>query len=72
MHPDDVRVRDGDFEVVATFPAHYNGECTISNAHRIKKGDRIGRVRQINNPILPVPGYACASCVKVLPRAPKE
>lgn len=72
MHPDDVRVREGEFEVTLTFPARYNGECTIVNEHKIKKRDRIGRVRLIENPLLPIPGYACESCVKVLPRAVRE
>lgn len=72
MHPDDIRVREGVFEVTGTFIATRRGECTINNEHRIKSGDRIGRIREIENPLIPVPGYACSKCIKVMPRAAKE
>lgn len=69
MHPDDIRVREGEFEVFSTFQAIYNSTCTINNSHKIKRNDRIGRVRRISNPLLPVPGYACQGCLKLLPRS---
>lgn len=69
VHPDDVRERDGEFEVVETFNALYTGSCTLDNRHDIRRGTRVGKVRQIDNPLIPIPGVACASCVKFLPRA---
>lgn len=69
-HPDDVRERDAEeYEVVVTFDALYNSTCTMDNRHDVKKGTRVGRVRLVSNPLLPVPGVACASCTKGMPRA---
>lgn len=68
-HPDDIQEREGDFEVTGTFPAIYSGECTLDNRHRVKRGDRVGKVRDVANPLIPVPGVACESCIRGLPRA---
>lgn len=58
------------FEVVGrTFEAMYPGRCTIDEDHVVKRGSTVARVRLASNPMLPQPGVACASCVKILPRA---
>lgn len=69
LHPDDVRERDDDFEVTETFLALYSGSCAIDNRHDVRRGSRVGRIRAIANPLIPIPGVACSSCVKELPRA---
>lgn len=70
LHPNDVRERDSEeYEVMATFESMYRGSCTLDNRHDVKRGTRVGKIRLISNPLLPVPGVACAQCVKMLPRA---
>lgn len=58
-----------DFEITSTFVAQYRGTCTIDREHEWRRGQRIGRVAHANNPMLPVQGYACADCTKLLPRS---
>ena len=70
LHPDDVRERDSeDYEVTSTFESMYRGTCALDNRHDVKRGTRVGKIRLVSNPLLPVPGVACAQCVKILPRA---
>lgn len=64
--PDD---EDVEFEILRTFPAQYNGFCTIERAHKIKRGDIVAVVQRADNPMLPVKGVACRSCVSILPHA---
>ena len=68
LHPDDVRERDGDYEVTATFESMYNGTCNLDNRHAVRRGTRVGYIREIANPLVPIRGVACAQCVKILPR----
>lgn len=57
------------FEVIGrAFDSQFTGRCTIEYDHRIRRGDLVARVQRADNPMLPVPGVACAACVKVLPR----
>lgn len=58
-----------EFEVIAVFDAQFNGVCTIDREHKVKRGTRVGRVQRADNPMIPVQGVACASCVKLLNRA---
>jgi hypothetical protein len=70
VHPDDLRQRDLDeYEVTQTFLAVYIGQCTMDNQHPIRRNTRVGRVRMISNPLIPIPGVACADCVRLMPRA---
>jgi len=64
--PDD---DDVEFEILRTFPAQYHGFCTIERAHKIKRGDIVAVVQRADNPMLPVKGVACRSCVSILPHA---
>lgn len=58
-----------DFEILRTFPAKYAGVCTIEPAHKIRRGDIVAIVQRADNPMLPVKGVACRSCVSILPHA---
>lgn len=61
---------DEDYEILGRiFEAKFAGHCTIEYDHRIRRGDSVARVQRADNPMLPVAGVACASCVKILPRA---
>lgn len=60
---------DIDFEILRTFEAKYHGVCTIDSAHKVKRGDRVAVVQRADNPMLPVKGVACRSCVSILPHA---
>lgn len=63
--PDD----DDDYEITFIFQAQWRGRCTINFEHEWRRGQRIGRVVHASNPMLPVQGYACAECTKLLPRS---
>ncbi len=69
MHPDDIRKREGEYEVTATFIAARSGTCTLNNSHKVKSNTRVGKVRRIDNPLLPINGVVCPDCLKLLPRA---
>lgn len=43
--------------------ALYPGVCAIDKRHKYKKRDTIAKVKLKENPFIPIPGYACASCV---------
>jgi hypothetical protein len=60
---------DIEFEILRTFPAQYSGFCTVDRAHKIKRGDIVAVVQRADNPMLPVKGVACRSCVSILPHA---
>jgi hypothetical protein len=62
---------ESEYEIVATFDAQFHGWCNIDSEHRIKKGSKVARVQHADNPLLPVPGVACATCILDLPRAKK-
>ena len=50
----------------AVFEAQYSGRCTINHSHKIKRGERVARVQFSDNPMVPVPGVACYSCIRGL------
>ncbi len=58
---------DIEFEILRTFEAKFHGVCTIEPAHKVKRGDRVAVVQRADNPMLPVKGVACKSCVSILP-----
>ena len=58
-----------DYEITATFDAKFNSVCLINEDHRIRRGDKVAFVQHADNPMIPVRGVVCASCVKILPRA---
>ena len=51
------------------FEAAFPGHCTIDYDHPIKRGDPVTRLQRADNPMLPVPGVACKTCTKLVPRA---
>lgn len=59
-----------EYEVLGRpFPAQFKGSCTLNWDHSYKRGDMVARVQRADNPLLPIPGVACAACVRILPRA---
>lgn len=60
---------DHDYEVVAYFPSQFSGWCTIEDSHRIRKGDRVSKIRLADNPMVSIPGVACAMCTRDIPKA---
>lgn len=66
----DYRGIDGDFERVSPkFPSQYTGTCVLDRSHTIKRGDIVCKVQHSDNPLIPVPGVACANCTYDLPVA---
>lgn len=59
---------ESDYEVTKVFQAAYPGTCNIDRSHRIKRGDRVGRVQRSDNPMLTVGGVCCSRCVSDYPR----
>jgi hypothetical protein len=49
----------------AGFPSH----CAIDWEHVIRRNDKVSRVQRADNPMLPVSGVVCTSCMKMLPKA---
>lgn len=49
-----------------TFTAMYSGRCAIDPDHTVRRGDTVAYVKLVDNPMLPVPGVACAACVRVI------
>lgn len=49
------------------FEALFSGRCTIDRNHKIRKGDEVSRVKLKDNPLIPIPGVACKSCVILMP-----
>ena len=48
------------------FEARYHGRCAIDYDHTIRRGDLVAYVKHADNPMLPVPGVACAACVRMI------
>lgn len=59
---------DSEYLVTETFKAQWHGDCALDAWHRVRRGDLIGRVVMGNNPLVIIPGYACAVCVKTFAR----
>lgn len=57
------------YEVVAVFTSQFSGTCTINREHRIKRGDKVGRVQYSDNPFIAISGVCCEACVNWYPRA---
>lgn len=57
-----------DYEVTAVFEAQFPGHCAVNWDHRIKPGERVGRLQHSDNPMVPVRGVACKNCIRDLPR----
>jgi hypothetical protein len=57
-----------DWEITRVFEAIYPGVCTIVRQHKIKRGEKVGRVRHGKNPLVPVSGVACKVCIADYPR----
>lgn len=49
-----------------TFESSFHGHCTLDYDHRIKRGDRVARLKRTDNPMLVVSGVACKLCVDEL------
>lgn len=60
---------DHEYEIVALFPSQFGGYCTLEPSHRIRKGDRVSKLRRADNPMISVPGVACSVCTLDIPRA---
>lgn len=61
-----------DYKLARTFKARYEGNCAIEPSHVIFKWDDISRVVRVDNPFLPVAGYACRVCTARLLRTPNS
>jgi hypothetical protein len=58
------------YEIVGkVWESQFPGHCTVEYEHKIRRGDQVARVRRADNPMLPVGGVACTTCIKLLPRA---
>lgn len=62
-------IPDHEYEVVATFKSLYAGECTLDERHTYRKGNRVGKLRRADNPMVSISGVACPLCLMDLPRA---
>lgn len=60
---------DHDYEIVSIFPSQFGGVCNLEPAHRIRKGDRVSKIRRADNPMVPLSGVACSYCTLEFPRA---
>lgn len=60
------------FEVTNTFLSQFSGRCTINEDHLVRKGDKVGKVRKADNPMIPIRGVCCKACVFDFPRAKDE
>lgn len=72
MNVDDSDITpDHDYEVTAIFAAQFASTCTLNESHRIRKGDRVGKLQYADNPYISIPGVACKYCTTDYPRAKK-
>lgn len=60
---------DHEYELVAVFPSQFSGYCTLDERHKIKKRDRVGKLRRADNPMVSVPGVTCKFCTLDFPKA---
>lgn len=66
---DDDLMPDHEFEITSNFPSQFAGYCTLNDTHRIRKGERVSKLRRADNPLISVPGVACSICSLDIPRA---
>jgi hypothetical protein len=45
------------------FEAKFSSTCTIDRSHKIRKKDTVSHVRLKENPLIPIQGIACSSCI---------
>lgn len=64
-------IPDHEYEVSSTFLSQFSGICNLYEGHRIRKGDRIGKLQRADNPMIQLPGVACKWCITDYPRAKK-
>jgi hypothetical protein len=60
---------DHDYEIVAYFPSQFGGYCNLVDVHKIRKGDKVAKIRLADNPMVSIPGVACTICALDIPRA---
>jgi hypothetical protein len=67
---DSLEAEDGydDYEITAIFEAIYPGTCILNREHKVKRGDKVGRVRHGSNPLVPIGGVACKVCTQDYPK----
>jgi hypothetical protein len=54
------------YEIKLRYRANFVGFCYIDPEHKIKRGDVVSRLTLTANPLIPVPGTACAICTREL------
>jgi len=69
MFDDSDIIPDHDYEIVSNFPSQFTGYCNIEERHRIRKGERVSKLRRADNPLVIIPGVACSLCSMDFPRA---
>jgi hypothetical protein len=60
---------DHEYEIVANFRSKFSGYCTLNDSHRIRKDERVSKIRRADNPLISIPGVACSVCSMDIPRA---
>ena len=58
--------------VKRTFRAKFKGDCNYDEDHMYRVGDFIGELESTTNPFVPVRGYCCNKCVRILPHKEKD
>lgn len=58
-----------EYEVVRTMYSQEAGRCCLNEEHRIRRGDKIGKLQHADNPFIPVSGWACKHCTSIYPKA---
>lgn len=65
------QVDPDEVEIYATFVVSYPARCRINWDHRIKMGEKAGKLQYKKNPMIPIAGSACQSCMKEISKAKK-
>jgi len=68
---EDIELQDQDleYEVVHTMISKESGVCCLNDSHRIRRGDKIGKLQRADNPFIPVAGWACRHCTVIYPKS---
>jgi hypothetical protein len=69
LEPDADITPDHEYEIVSNFPSQFGGYCNLEESHRIRKGDRVSKIRRADNPLISIPGVTCRICSLDIPRA---
>lgn len=51
------------------FESGFRSHCLIDYDHPIRKGDKVSKVQRAANPMIPISGVICSSCIHVIPKA---